>query len=134
MLSSVGVVFPNGHVSCEGSGDPGKLVGGVVGHVKEMVFGCFVFYCWLEQFLITSHVEPVAPMVGGEASKRLPLLIGLGHVLIKEVLPQNATGGFVGGGCVGGQAVNCFIEGNAGVGWAVRKVKPDARVALKKVQ
>ena len=133
-FSSVGVVFPNGRMSREGSGDPGKFLGGVVGHIEEMVFGCLVFDGRRERLLVTSHVEPVSPMIGRKAGKRLPLFVGPGHVFIKEVLPQKTPRQVVRGGHIGGKAINCFIEGDAGVRWIVGEVEPNAWIALKEVQ
>ena len=86
-FSSVGVVFPNGRVPREGPGDPGKFLGGVVGHVEEMLFGCLVFDGGPERLSISSYVEPVSPTIGREASECLPLFVGFGHVLIEEMLP-----------------------------------------------
>ena len=87
VFSSVGVIFPNGRMSREGPGDPGKFFGGVVGHIEEVVLGCLVFDGRPERLLVTPHVEPVSPAIGRKAGERLPLFVGLGYVLIEEVLP-----------------------------------------------
>ena len=132
-FSSVGVVFPNGCMPREGPGDSGKFLGGVVGHVEEMVFGCLVFDGRPERLLVMSHVEPVPPAIGRKAGKRLPLFVGLGHVFVKEVLLQKAPRQVVRDGHVGGESINCFIERNTGVRRTVGEVEPDAWVALKEV-
>ena len=92
MFPSIGVVFSNGGMSGEGSGDSSKFLGGVVSHIEEMVFGCLVFDGGPERLLVTSHVEPVSPVIGGKASEHLPLFVGLGHVFIEEMLSRNALG------------------------------------------
>ena len=86
MFSSVGIVFPNGCVPREGSGDPGKFLGGVVGHIEEMVLGCLVFDGRPERLPVMSDVEPVSPTIGRKAGECLPLLVGSGHVFVKEML------------------------------------------------
>ena len=133
-LSSVGIVFPNGCVPREGPGDSGKFLGGVVGHIEEMVFGRLVFDGGSERFSVTSHVEPVSPAIGRKAGERLPLFVGLGHVFVKEMLPQEAPRHVVRGGHIGGKTINCFVEGDAGVRWTVGEVEPNAWIVLKEVQ
>ena len=70
----------------EGPGDPGKFLGGVVGHIKEMVLGCLIFDGGPERLSVASHVEPVSPTIGRKAGECLPLLVGSGHVFVKEML------------------------------------------------
>ena len=84
---SIGVVFSNGGVSSKGSGDPSKFLRGVVSHFEEVMFGCLVFDGGPERLPVTSYVEPVLPVIGREAGERLPLFVGFGHVLVKEMLP-----------------------------------------------
>ena len=103
----------------EGSGDSGELFWVVVSHVKEMVFGTFVLDCGSEWLSLLAYVNPVLSLVGGEASKHLPLFVCLGHVFLKEVLPQPTLRRVAGDRHIGGEAINCFIEGDARMGWAV---------------
>ena len=118
-LPPIGVVFSNGSVPSEGPGDPGEFFGVVVCHVKEMALGAFVFDRWSEGPSVAPYVEPVPPMIRGEARKCLPLLVGLSHVLFKKMLLQLTAWKAVGSGHVGGKTVDRLIEGDTGVGWAV---------------
>ena len=86
-LPPIGIVFSNGSMPGKGPGDPGEFFGVVVHHVKEVVLGAFVFNHRLEGLPVASHIEPVSPVIGGEAGERLPMFVGLGHMFIKEVLP-----------------------------------------------
>ena len=117
----------------EGSSDPGDLLGVVVRHVEEMMLGAFVFDCRPKGLSIASYIEPIPSSIGGGASERLPLFVGLSHVFVKEVLAQSSAGKAVGGGHAGGKAVDRLIEGDARMGRAVREMEPDTRVALEKV-
>ena len=76
-VSSIGVVLSNGRMACEGPGYPGELLGVVVGHVKEMVFGTLVLNRGLERLPFSSHIEPVTAPVGWKAVERLPLFVCL---------------------------------------------------------
>ena len=58
---SIGVVFSDGCMSSEGSGDPSEFFGVVVRHVKEMVLGALVLDRRPEGFPVTPHVEPIPP-------------------------------------------------------------------------
>ena len=67
VFPSIGIIFSNGGVPGEGPSDPGEFLGGVVGHVKEVMLGCLVFDSRSERFTIASDIEPVATPVRGEA-------------------------------------------------------------------
>ena len=73
-------------MSGEGSGDPGEFFGVVVRHVEEVMLGAFVLDRQPEGPPIAPYVEPVPPTIGWEARECLPLLVGLGHVLVKKML------------------------------------------------
>ena len=57
-------------------------------------------------------------------------------MFVKEVLAQatGGGGGFTGIGNVGSQTVDCLVEGDARMGWAVRDVELYAWATLEEVK
>ena len=63
-ITTVGVIFSNGRVPREGSGDPGDFSGVVVSHVEEVMLSAFVLDHGPERLFLSPDVEPRPAAIG----------------------------------------------------------------------